>query len=338
MRNSTSPKFLKTRAFPLISILLASLVFFSFQLSFKFTEKLYRGMPSTLSIHNRFIDSTLSDQHAVFTFSVAYRDIYMDTTAMEIELSCNGVIQHFTSTELKSHRLEVIPGKYKFLIYSPDNDEIIADSLEIFNRENIQLHLSFEARKPGVILYKPVIYAYSAKNTSFELKLNPYGAFTFTYPAYTDSWKCSTSSDGQLTVDGKTYPYLFWEAKRSKGFPEDNSGFFVKRQDVTSFLEKKLDEMNLNAKEKADFITFWGPKMNESPFGVARFIFNQDYNKDVAELTISPKPNSLFRVYLLWQPLNETPKDLPKTQEIQSANRSGFYLIEWGGSVIPSEN
>jgi hypothetical protein len=110
----------------------------------------------------------------------------------------------------------------------------------------------------------------------------------------------------------------------------------VERKDVTAFLEEKLTAMGLNAKEQADFITFWGPRMASSGRGFAQFIFNGDYDR-IATLSIEPAPDEIFRVYLLWTPLDPTIELHPQAQQMATVDRSHFHVIEWGGSELQAQ-
>ena len=60
--------------------------------------------------------------------------------------------------------------------------------------------------------------------------------------------------------------------------------------------------------------------------------FQSEVYTDNAELTISPEPDSVLRVFMAWQPLEE--KIEIEEQELQSFERTGFTVVEWGGTGI----
>ena len=60
--------------------------------------------------------------------------------------------------------------------------------------------------------------------------------------------------------------------------------------------------------------------------------FQSEIYTDNAQLTISPSPDSLLRVFMAWKPVNEPVEITPQTFE--PFMREGFTAIEWGGSEI----
>lgn len=127
-----------------------------------------------------------------------------------------------------------------------------------------ELTVEIGLNESAIMVFKPVIYAYQAPGW-IELCLTPKGVTTFTYPTTENNcWSVTTTDDGNLIsqANGKQYPYLFWEASQT-GFkygPVTNSitsGFLVKTDTCTEFLEHTLAACGLNEKETTDFITFW---------------------------------------------------------------------------------
>jgi hypothetical protein len=57
--------------------------------------------------------------------------------------------------------------------------------------------------------------------------------------------------------------------------------------------------------------------------------------QESAELKITPKPDSILRVFLVTRPLKE-PREL-KFQSIPRFVRRGFTVVEWGGIELPAE-
>jgi hypothetical protein len=208
------------------------------------------------------------------------------------------------------------------------------------NRHIIQVRI-FLMEQQNVV-FKPVIYAYNC-DQDIQLSLKPKGHFTFTYPQTADgSWSVKTNADGTLTneLDAKKYPYLFWEAEQTglKIIAEQNQadGYLIQTDTCISFLENTLTAYGLNEKEATDFITFWGPKMIEKPYALIQFLPTETYASNIAELTITPQPETLLRLYMYLMPLDK--KELPFeliSPEIESVNRKGFTIIEWGGSILP---
>ncbi len=156
---------------------------------------------------------------------------------------------------------------------------------------------------------KPVIYLYPKQKTDVQVKLNVTGTLTCTYPAYRDGWTVTAQPDGTLVDmhDGKEYSYLFWEAKQNTAY-DLSEGFVVKGSDTAKFLQKTLSEMGLTPREYNEFIVYWLPKMQEHPYNY--ITFQQKAYTDAARLEITPKPDSVLRIFMAYQPLEQPPKDV----------------------------
>ena len=176
---------------------------------------------------------------------------------------------------------------------------------------------------------KPVIYLYPEKVTDVSVSLDFNGTLTSTYPHY-DGWNVTAYPDGTLTDEnGRQYYCLFWEGEQDVEY-DFSRGFCVKDEDTAEFLEKTLSEIGLTDKEANEFIIYWLPKMDVNEYNLISFQ-NEIYT-DNAQLTISPTPDSLLRVFMAWKPVNEPVEITPQTFE--PFVREGFTVIEWGGSEI----
>jgi hypothetical protein len=287
-------------------------------------------------------DPSLKKNESVFEFHFANPEFRQAGKAPLIHASYNGIAYEFSPDEKGIDRLSVKPGVYKFQFYTDSYLEVYSDSVTILPGYRTVVHVAFFSGNE-IFVDKPVIYLYPPADLEVKTTVIPDGAFTFVYPiAENDpsglqaSWRGIAHPDGSMTINGKQYPYLFWEAKSSwdPATAKRSEGFVVPKAGVTAFLEEKLTEMGLNGREQTDFITYWGPKMTGSDRYFVQFMFNDACNR-FAELNISPQPEQLFRVYMLWSPVEESAHLSPKPQVIQTVSRNGFYAIEWGGSEIP---
>ncbi len=186
-----------------------------------------------------------------------------------------------------------------------------------------------ESFSPQAECGKPVIYLYPEKETQVSVKVKPEGGFTFTEPLYNDGWNVLARPTGEIVnnVDGKTYPYLFWEG-RGGMYQTPDKGWVITQKEVHSFLVEKLSKLGLNQKEIADFLEFWEPKMQGSPYYFVTFMGNQVMNT-IAPLTISPAPNTIIRILMDFTPLKKPTK--VESFNIKTPERKGFTVVEWGG-------
>ncbi|MGM9650201.1 MAG: hypothetical protein ACI3XY_09600 [Butyricicoccaceae bacterium] len=180
------------------------------------------------------------------------------------------------------------------------------------------------------VFAKPVIYLYPEQETEVSVQLDYDGELTCTYPAYEDGWSVTAQPDGTLTdEDGKQYSYLFWEGETDVEY-DMSRGFVVKGSDTAEFLQEKLSYLGLTPREYNEFIVYWLPKMQDHPYNL--IAFQQEAYTDSAALTITPQPDSILRVFMAYQPL-EQPVEIEE-QVLATFAREGFTVVEWGGTEI----
>ena len=143
-------------------------------------------------------------------------------------------------------------------------------------------------------------------------------------------WTVTAAPDGTLTdAAGQTYNYLYWEGTDSAEY-DLSHGFCVAGSDTAAFLENALRDLGLTRKEANEFIVYWLPQMQENPYNL--IAFQSDCYTQVAQLDISPAPDTLLRVFMAWKPLEEK-IDIP-AQTLTAPARDGFTAVEWGGNRI----
>ena len=180
------------------------------------------------------------------------------------------------------------------------------------------------------VFAKPVIYLYPEQEIEVSVQLDYDGELTCTYPAYEDGWSVTAQPDGTLTDEaGKQYSYLFWEGETDVEY-DMSRGFVVKGSDTAEFLQEKLSYLGLTPREYNEFIVYWLPKMQDHPYNL--IAFQQEAYTDSAALTITPQPDSILRVFMAYQPL-EQPVEIEE-QVLAPFAREGFAVVEWGGTEI----
>ena len=177
--------------------------------------------------------------------------------------------------------------------------------------------------------YKPVIYLYPEEETEVSVKLCYNGELIVTEPIYGDGWNVTAYPDGRIFSDGEEYPYLFWEGEKAYEL-DKSAGFCVSGEDTESFLREKLSFLGLNEDEAADFLEFWLPHMEKNAYNIIRF-HSEDYT-DNAVLDISPVADTVIRVYMTFEAVDEYTDIAPQSLEA-APERSGFTVVEWGGSI-----
>lgn len=178
---------------------------------------------------------------------------------------------------------------------------------------------------------KPVIYLYPESETEVSVRLDYKGKLTCTYPEYNDGWAVIAKPDGSLRdiSTGREYSYLFWEGIDDTKY-DMTKGFVVKGEDTAEFLQETLAKMGLTPKEYNEFIVYWLPKMQNNPYNL--ITFQGETYTETAKLTVSPNPDSVLRVFMVYTAL-DAPIEV-EMPEIEFFERKGFTLVEWGGTEI----
>lgn len=175
---------------------------------------------------------------------------------------------------------------------------------------------------------KPVIYLYPEEKTDVSVKLDLDGEITCSYPDYRDGWEVTAYPDGTIIdkYDGEEYYCLYWEGKGAADW-DMSKGFAVKREDTADFLRSKLKEIGLTPRESNEFIIYWLPELQKNE---CNFItFQTDVYEKNAKLEIDPIPDSMLRVFMVYEPCSED--FAPEPQEFEHFERNGFTVVEWGG-------
>lgn len=184
---------------------------------------------------------------------------------------------------------------------------------------------------------KPVIYLYPEEETDVHVELElTESELNTTYPKYNNGWDVTAYPDGTLVnkTDGSHHKYLFWDAVNCRTRFDFSKGFCVAGSDTESFLKEKLTYMGLTEQEMNEFIVYWLPLMEHNAYNLISF--QGDAYTNSAKLKITPTPDSECRVFMAYVPLENAVAIEP--QQLETFERNGFTVVEWGGAEIKTEN
>lgn len=216
---------------------------------------------------------------------------------------------------------DTVTVQYTNLYYDEETKRIEADFSDVAASD-----FELEPNKA----YKPVIYLYPEKKTEASVKLELDGKLSCTYPEYKNGWQVTAYPDGTLTdKNGTDYNYLYWEGDINADY-DLSKGFCIRGEDTATFLEYALEKLGLNRREANEFIVFWSPYMQENEYNVISF--QQRSYTDAARLDITPKPDTLIRVFMTWYAADSYVEI--ENQILNAPERKGFTAIEWGGTEI----
>lgn len=209
-----------------------------------------------------------------------------------------GIVHHFDGRNFRSHR--------------PERGEPIID--------------------PSEVAKKPILYLYPEEEMDVTVNLELVDhEFIFTYPEYPkNGWEVRVFPDGRVH-DYKTerdYYSLFWETEGRPYAENIEEGFVVKGSKTRAFLEEKLAYLGLNYKEANEFLIFWLPMMENNAYNA--IYFAEEEYEAMSKLDISPSPETIIRIMMMFQPL-DYPIQLNKQKLEEAPKRKGFTAVEWGG-------
>lgn len=177
---------------------------------------------------------------------------------------------------------------------------------------------------------KPAVYLYPEKTTAVNVQVEPQGPFTLTIPQYPwGGWDVTAMPDGTVIHEGKTFPYLYWEASLpDELIKEPTKGYVVAPKDMEKLFDTVLPQLGLNAKESKEFKEYWLKALPESPYYFVGVMPQNEVN-ELAPLNIEPKPDSVLRVTLYFKALDK--KEYVQPPVLSGFTRKGFTVTEWGG-------
>lgn len=178
---------------------------------------------------------------------------------------------------------------------------------------------------------KPVVYLYPEEIT--KVKVAVAADVKVSEPDYGTGWTVTAEPNGDLvTVQGEAVDSLFWEGTGQGEYPEITTGLVVPRTRVKKTIREDLRTIGFNKKEIADFMEFWIPRMPHTPFVRMSWFSTQEMN-ELAPLTVTPRPDTVIRTFLDFEG-QFSPKTSLQPQILESTDRAGFTVTEWGGLLI----
>jgi len=182
---------------------------------------------------------------------------------------------------------------------------------------------------------EPLMYLYPERETNVQIKLGESIKLSESEPALNNSsWNVLAYPSGKIydSKSKKYFPYLYWEGSAPINIVPVSVDV-VGKEETHNYLEQQLTKLGLNDKERRDFENYWEPKLKESPYYKISFYETDEINK-VAPLIIKPKPDTLIRVLMSYEELdNKIEVDFKEKANYQSPTRRGFTIVEWGGII-----
>ena len=212
-----------------------------------------------------------------------------------------------------------------FEVYLYRLDKIEATNIMIDN----YYHKGKSEKCDPDVAYKPILYLYPTEDINVNIKLRKDNNIISSYPKYNDGWNVYVKSDGNIIYDNREYYALYWDEYNDNSV-DFSTGFYVDGDNAIEFLEEKLDIIGLNSREVNEFIMYWLPIFESNKHNLVYFELTEERENN-NKLIINPKPDSLLRVNMHIKKV-DSKVDI-KEQKLESFNRTGFTVVEWGGTI-----
>ncbi|TBU28000.1 ubiquitin-domain-containing protein [Dichomitus squalens] len=254
-------------------------------------------------------------------------------------LTFDGVRSETTVSEIKNkiRDKEGYPVDKQRLIFAGETLE----SSRVLSDYNIQrestIHLLYSHRggKPVIYLFSP----HAISDATVSISLAPQWSFSHIYPQVDvkalaagkeqASWSISANPNGSLVERGTglELSYLFWEATSNIAIPpsppsprldvppplvehfdpaypsltpESPTAIIIPFSQLLMYLDHTLKALSLHTSARNDFITYWLPALSKKPYVALRFL-PQDAYERAAELEVTPLPDVITRVFMLFR-------------------------------------
>ena len=202
------------------------------------------------------------------------------------------------------------------------------DKLNIKNIKTKYKYLKDEKCEPDVA-YKPILYIYPEKNMNISIKLEHDNNIITSYPKYDNGWYVFVERNGKIYYNNREFYALYWDEYNNNSV-DFSEGFYVDSNNASKFLEEKLDIIGLNNREANEFIMYWLPILENNKHSLVYFELTKEreFNN---KLIINPKPDSMLRINMHVKKIDN--KIEIKEQTLETFERNGFTVVEWGGTI-----
>ena len=272
------------------------------------------------------------------------QDFFKDNNlAIKTHVLLTGHMEYCVQKVLQNNNQAIIEMNKYLYVWDDDVDAMPAPELEfvfiVLDKDitSAKYDIKEVERNVGIVeehaihVAKPVIYLYPEFKMNVNVLLGEENELTCVYPFYDNGWNVLAKPNGDL-VDlntGRSQYCLYYEAIGK--YETTNDGFVIKGKDSAAFLEEKLAVLGLSEREANEFIIYWLPRLEANEYNYIRFATMEEINSNMS-LNITPAPDSIIRVVMLFKGLDE-PIDVEE-QILETPERKGFTVVEWGGTEL----
>lgn len=187
----------------------------------------------------------------------------------------------------------------------------------------------------------PWIHVYPSITQDMTVTLNPTGGVAYVQPAFThndeQSWSFKAEPNGTLRfADSLTKNSLHWEYYRygllkayRPTIEATDAGFVLPREELKPFVSELAHRIGLNTIETENLLSELNRQSSSvtDPFVKVGFVSSSFLNTYLP-LSITPQPDSLYRIYLDIRPMKTRPHTV--APQLPIIDRSGSIVVETG--------
>ena len=177
---------------------------------------------------------------------------------------------------------------------------------------------------------EPIVYFYPESPQEISFKLDKKIEVLSSFPHYNEGWKMIVQPNGEFldAKTGATDHRVFWEGV-SGMLPPLKKGHVVAKNEVDGFLSEQLKQFGLSHLEISEFKEAWLDELTSKEYCFIGF-YEQELINEYAPIIIHPQPETMIRVLMDYEPLDNF-KEVEKPTKAIRPERKGFTVVEWGG-------
>jgi hypothetical protein len=173
---------------------------------------------------------------------------------------------------------------------------------------------------------KPNLYIYPNQTLSLTVDIDfpKGGQIVESIPEYNNTWNITVKPNGKIN---DIYDFIYYECK-VPAFGQNEFGWIIEKQNLKEFFDDNLIKSGFNQIETNDFIEYWIPNLIDCNY----YEIYPQYKTvldEVININFSIEPNSFYRLCYIIIGRNDNNLIL-KEPKIERANRSGYFVVEWG--------
>lgn len=258
----------------------------------------------------------------IFLTQAFFADSYLSNQQVQVYSFGPEPILEFTTDAQGRFAIDLPPDLYWIRFYEYPSDPYTFHEHEFIvsgDYSDFQFPACYQAMKPNIYIYPE-----TTTEMTVQVTFPEGGTVIQSEPLYQNGWQVTVERTGLIN---QQFDFLFYESSQPDRGQYEN-GWVVSQSELEAFFRTNLAATGFNAKEIADFIEYWIPLLNDSPFYAIYPQYNQQL-ENMIHLSFSVPPKNVIRLMYSIRSLPNNSLVLP-APVIPPFCRDGFTVAEWG--------